>query len=432
MNTLITQQTRSLNDMLSAERILRASSENTIRDLRQLLIETASRLDGERMEQIRRDDPLAPGNWTIAQWKKFMQAIPAAGSWGIITSPLASAQMEEQRFKTTISEMELVGRQLTAANQKLAVTEKERDELQYTLSSLANAGNNNIPVTTHSVSVPSKILDGSIAPWVFLLEEAKKIAKDLPKPCPPLQKTFLGGGRVGGDLQKAFLRVYVILYLIGKQRLCSAMELDALIGGATEASARSGSLRRVMDDLIEKDILKAEILTMSTPRTSLKTVRLSPKGERLYRDIFKSDPLENDWSRMIRLHEGAKQIEHTLSVLSFGMHARKRGYFTCILPDVKGNAAPDIWIARGEEALYVEVELSSKVHDTKWKNLAQLNDGCAAACLSSSRQRELFSSGNQVDQASPFKSGLATDIETLVKTKYIDVSVSMPLWMERW
>jgi len=432
MNSLITQQTRSLNDLLSAERILRASAENTVRDLRQLLLETAVRLDGERMEQNRREDPLVPGNWTTLQWQKFMETIPAASAWGTLTSQSSSAQIEEQRFKAILSEVEQVSKQLNAVNRKLAATEKERDELQLTLSAAANAGNGEPPLTLRAAFMPSEVLEGSIAPWVFLLEEAKKIVKELPKPCPPLQKSFVGGNRVGGDLQKAFARVYVILYLIGKHRLCSAMELDALLGGATETSARSGSLRRVMDELIEKEILKAEILTLSAPKTSLKAVRLSAKGERLYRDLFKSDPLENDWSRMIRLHEGAKQIEHTLAVLSFGMHARKRGYFTRILPDVEGNAAPDIWVARGEETLYVEVELSDKEHDAKWRNLAKLNEGRAAVCLSSSRQRELFSSGSQMDQASPFKSGFVTDIETLVKNKYIDVNASMPLWIDAW
>jgi len=432
MNSLITQQTRSLNDMLSAERILRASAENTIRALRQLLLETAVRLDGERMENIRRDDPLAPGNWSIPQWQKFMESIPAASAWGALISPTAPSQIEEQKFKAILAEVEQVSRQLSAVNQKLLAAEKERDELQLTLSAAANAGNGESALTLRAAFMPPKVLDGSIAPWVFLLEEAKRVTKELPKPCPPLQKSFVGGARVGGDLQKAFARVYAILYLIGKQRLCSTMELDALLGGATETSARSGSLRRVMDELIEKEILKAEVLTLSVPKTSLKTVRLSPKGERLYRDLFKSDPLENDWSRLIRLHEGAKQVEHTLAVLSFGMHARKRGYFTRILPEVEGKAAPDIWIARGEEALYVEVELSDKEHDAKWQHLAKLNNGCAAVCLSSSRQRELFSSGCQMDQASPFKSGLVTDLETLVKTKYIAVNASMPLWIEKW
>jgi hypothetical protein len=37
-----------------------------------------------------------------------------------------------------------------------------------------------------------------------------------------------------------------------------------------------------------------------------------------------------------------------------------------------------------------------------------------------------------MDQASPFKSGFVTDIETLVKNKYIDVNASMPLWIDAW
>jgi hypothetical protein len=37
-----------------------------------------------------------------------------------------------------------------------------------------------------------------------------------------------------------------------------------------------------------------------------------------------------------------------------------------------------------------------------------------------------------MDAVSLFKSGLVTDIETLVRNKYIDVNASMPLWAEAW
>jgi hypothetical protein len=427
MSSLITQQIRSLNDMLSAERILRASSENTVRELRQLLLDTAIRLDGQRMEQARRTDPHAPGNWTVPQWQDFMEAIPAAGSWGVVESKPQSSQSDEQRIKYLLAELDRVASQFESTAKQVSALTKERDELQAMLYAAANAGSEG-----GAFFMPSKILEGSIAPWVFLLEESKKIVKLLPKPCPLLQKVFVGGGRVGGDLQKAFGRVYVTLYLIGKHRLCSTMEIDALIGGATETSARSGSLRRVMDEMIEKKILESTTLSMGSPKTSLKVVRLSEKGEQVYRELFKSDPQENDWARLIRLHEGDKNTEHTLAVLTFGVHARKYGYYTRVIPDVDGNAVPDIWIARSDEALHVEVELGNKDHVTKWKNLAALNEGRVAICTSVPRLRERYVGDCKLDESGVIKSGVATDIEMLVKNKYIEVANSTSLWIDAW
>lgn len=427
MNSLITQQTRSLNDMLSSERILRASSENAVRELRQLLLDVAIRFDGARMEELRRNDPHTPGNWSISQWQDFMEAIPAASAWGVAPAGSATAKSDELHIKELLAELHRLGKQFEVVKTENMKLEKERAELQALLSEAAMLG-----AEGGSFQTPSQILDGAIAPWILLLQEAKRVVKLVPKPCPPLQKMFNGGARTGGDLQKALARVYVTLYLIGKHRLCAAMELDALIGGATETSARSGSLRRVMDEMIEKKLLESQTLTISAPRTSLKVVRLSQKGEDLYRALFKADPQENDWSRMIRLHEGATQTEHTLAVLTFGLHARKCGYYTRVLPDVDGNAIPDIWVARNDEKLHVEVELGNKDHETKWKNLAALNEGRVALCTSTPRLRERYVGDCKLDQSGVIKFGCAADLETLVKNKYIEVTPATPLWIDAW
>jgi hypothetical protein len=184
--------------------------------------------------------------------------------------------------------------------------------------------------------------------------------------------------------------------------------------------------------MIERQLLSAETLAMSAPKTSLKVVSLSKKGEALYRELFNADPLENDWARLIRLHEGDKYVEHTLAVLAFGIHARKRGYYTRVLPEVDGNAVPDLWIARGQEALYVEVELGNKNHETKWQNLAALNNGRVAICASVPTLRERYMGDCKLDESGVITAGAVTDLETLVKSKYLEMDHSAPLWINAW
>ena len=64
-----------MDDLLQAERDLRRKSEDTIRAMRQVLVETANRLGGTRLESLRRDDPSIPANWGAADWKKFFDEI---------------------------------------------------------------------------------------------------------------------------------------------------------------------------------------------------------------------------------------------------------------------------------------------------------------------------------------------------------------------
>ena len=70
-----------MDDLLQAERDLRRKSEDTIRAMRQVLIETANRLGGTRLESLRRDDPSIPASWDASDWKKFFDevSVPAQG-----------------------------------------------------------------------------------------------------------------------------------------------------------------------------------------------------------------------------------------------------------------------------------------------------------------------------------------------------------------
>lgn len=129
-----------------------------------------------------------------------------------------------------------------------------------------------------------------------------------------------------------------------------------------------------MLDLEKANVLISEILELNSSQTALRLYRFSAEGEKLYQSLFGSRPLENDWSRLIRLHEGARFPAHTLAVLAFSMHARKRGWATKVLPEVSGSRSmADVWLMRANEHFYVEVELCEKERDgARWKNLSSL------------------------------------------------------------
>jgi hypothetical protein len=185
----------------------------------------------------------------------------------------------------------------------------------------------------------------------------------------------------------------------------------------------------VMLDLEKANILVPEILHLKSPRTALKLYRFSAEGEKLYQALFQSRPFENDWSRLIRLHEGARFPEHTLAVIVFAMHARKRGWATQVMPEVKETkSVPDVWTMRGDEKLYVEVELGEKESVTKWRNQSALNGGRTALCAATQKTRARLSADCKLDHLP----GLATDLETLIKGKFKEIHSASPLWLTSW
>jgi hypothetical protein len=188
-------------------------------------------------------------------------------------------------------------------------------------------------------------------------------------------------------------------------------------------------MRRVLEDMEEAHVILTEIITLKSPRTSLKLYRLSAEGEKLYEILFQTKAFENDWARLIRLHEGVRFPEHTMAVIAFAMHARKRGWATQVLPEVTGTkSVPDVWIMRGEEKLYVEVELGEKERVSKWRNQSLLNGGYVALCAANSKTRARLVGDCKLDKLA----GMATDLETLVRNKFKELNSASPFWLEDW
>ena len=199
------------------------------------------------------------------------------------------------------------------------------------------------------------------------------------------------------------------------------------MSAVVDISAGSGSLRRLLGDLSEKsDIFVSETVKADSPSTSLKLFRLSAQGERLYQSLFNRRINENEWSRLMRLRAGERHPGFTVALLAFVSQARKRGWAAQVLPE--GKDAPDAWVMRGGERLFVEIGLSGKERLSHWQGLAALNDGRLALCAADSKTRaQLVEMRKQAHLA-----GVATDIEALVMEKLKGVAENAILWHESW
>ena len=106
-----------------------------------------------------------------------------------------------------------------------------------------------------------------------------------------------------------------------------------------------------------------------------------------------------------------------------------------VLPQLEGvltNSVPDVRVSRNlqddqPETIFVEVEMSSKELDAKWRNLAQLQ-GRVALCARNVLRRVRLIGDCKLKNLH----GLATDLETLIGCKVPDISLDTPLWCEEW
>ncbi|HUI87271.1 MAG TPA: hypothetical protein VLX61_00975 [Anaerolineales bacterium] len=419
---------RALDDLLQAERLMREKNESVIHGLQQTLTDLAIRLDGERFESLRRDDPRVPASWTVPDWNAFFAkvSLPSRG-WN---APDVLAQRElQQQVEGLKARVRTLEAQLEEARAR-----KIGSSIPDPHASRASS-----PLVVRDPAEKNKVLlpdaqpgpdDGTTPSADDLVGEVKSILNDLPKTAPaPFDKILNGGNRTGVDLDQIFLRYWITLYLIGRRGLSSSMEMSMILAKATGANPRTGSVRRAMEHLADINMLFARTIGSGAPRTSLKLNRLSPAGEKLYEAVFHVKPVENEWARINRLHQGEQYPVHAMCLIAFAIHARRRGYRTRVLPESKRTPTPpDLWISREAESLYVEVELSEKENPAKWRNQAMLNGGKVALCAGMSKGRETLVG----DCKALHLTGYASDLETMVEMNFEEIAADDPLWLEIW
>ena len=413
--TLNAPHQRALDDLLQAERFLREKNESILREMRQVLLETAIRLDGERLESLRRGDPGIPGNWTPADWRKFFGQV--SKGWGNNGTQAARLLPLERQVESLEKKLAQAETQLRASHSKV---EAGSIPLPAVSPKVALVAANAKPVAS------ATLLPGAVPPLSALILDAARIKQMVPqKPSEAFSKHLTGGGRSGGDLQRAYQRYWIVLYMIGNWGITISTELEEVLSGVADITAGSGSLKRLLGDLFQKStILVSERLQPDTPHTSLKLFRFSPEGERLYQSLFHQPPNESEWSRLIRLRQGDRYPGRTVSMLVFAAQARKRGWTVQVLP--AGNTtrpAADVWVSRGEDRQSVGIVMGANMASAQAES-----GGRIALCATDSKTRsQLVETCKREGRA-----GMATDIDSLVMAKLKGVAENDPLWFEFW
>jgi len=457
-------QGRALQDTLQAERSMRDRSEKTVRGLVKLLAELANRYDGERLEELLRADPNGLAMWKADDWRKFFAAIPlktatATKGWG----KNDAYDTEVAALKAKIKKLEGVIARLPSTKESfpnIKLDEKEgvpnqEEKLEplppapklQTTSNKQVRGKKKPKPKKRSPEIMAKVnarietlgapakntpegFSGSMATILADLQTMQKSDAFVKKPPAAWQQRLSGKGRTGRDLSLAYERYWSTLWLIGHWGIVSKLEIETIIGLSNGLSTRAGSLVRASKDMVEANLLLEKSMRLSkAPSSALKIYTLSEDGKTLFKLLFEKRAVQDELEIMNEKHEGERFPDHTLAVLIFALHARRRGWATQLMPNVKGKTAPDLVILRGDERLYVEVERGQKEKSAKWTGIAALNNGSVALCAMTDKYRRRLVGDCKLLK---IKAGLATDLKSLVTVRYDDIGAETPLWLKKW
>jgi len=230
-------------------------------------------------------------------------------------------------------------------------------------------------------------------------------------------------------------REIAILWLV-TQGHTLRVEIQWIAAKYFDTNHRSGALMAVIPSLVEKEFLHNENLSVPGVHyhdglLKMTAVRLTDNGQELVSDLGWSVK-ENELERMRRLHEkGKTENKHTAAVLVFTYHARLRGWKAGVMPQIEtGNYryAPDAVVAKGDQEYHVEVELSWKVADPKWRNMALHRRVVALCARHEKHQQALIGDIESVIGANaPI---MATNLRALFRG--IRDEPLGELWLERW
>jgi len=232
-----------------------------------------------------------------------------------------------------------------------------------------------------------------------------------------------------GNRRDTWQHTVDVLWLVS-QGFSVGREIQYLLGLKTRTDPTSGAIKRLLPKRID-----AGLLTQSMPRITqhrpVRLVKLDHMGYVILRELG-WETVETEWERMQRLHEKGKRGEqmHTLSVLWFTWNARLRGYRAGVMPhlDNAGRFAPDVLIENVDgQQIFVEVE-RRKAHLTKWENMLR-SQGFIALCARTPDHRRKLVAQIRMEIGG---TGMATDIQTLLRETWREDGSISSLWVEEW
>jgi hypothetical protein len=315
---------RAIDSILAGEHELRRISENTGHELREILMDLAYRWDGRRLEDLRQNDPYAPGNWTTAEWKLFFRSFqPEPSPWD------ASHTFQKQDYENLLAENKKMKEIISAQKvqwEELANKSPGKDRF-------------------NKIQKPNQV--PSFCPRLTCLPEYKETVDSLGKlPYPPRPTRFQSGFAETEDLYHHQL---MYLYLLANRGMCICMEMDFVVSLMEGISPKTSMVRKVGATLEKEGALESEILHLIKPLlTSIKMVRMTEMAREFCREI--DWPVQDsEWEKIIKDKRDEGMQEKNIATLLMMFHARIRGYRVKLPTENRGEISSDLLLVDGNQ-----------------------------------------------------------------------------------
>ena len=427
---------RAISDMIAGERAAKEAALQVSGDFRKLLYDLAFKLDGERIQDALRDDPVAVQAWSPAQWRAFFSGKSAWAKDGAEKKEDPQIKRLEDAAEKSRKSAEHHRERAGKLQAQLSEAQKRIGELEAKIKGVRSQerkaekanGKGRETSRPQATKEEAEAQEGDEIKALGVFADILAATGEWKVPARPARFSR----RLSGD-DTQWRRQSMALYFIAKYGISARMELDHLVAVLNGLKGRGTSLRKTIDMLSDSKFTITDVLSVRRGseedpifQSALSMVRLSKDGEDLCK-VLGWEPVESEWQRVNRLHEGERFPEHTFGILTFAMHARFRGWKTQVLPEVLGDWQPDLLVERGDQRYYVEVELSEKEIPSKWRSQAALQGNVAICALVRDKRAQLVSDCKQMKLP-----GVATDLQTLVPVRTKDMTPETPLWDEEW
>jgi hypothetical protein len=191
---------------------------------------------------------------------------------------------------------------------------------------------------------------------------------------------------------------------------------------------KGGTRTRLFNNLKELGFIETLNVKL-TRHSTFQLVRLTQRGIHFCLN-YDWRIRESEWERMIKHHQGERQIKHTAAVLVCAYLARKHKIQAKVLPEMpeKCRSFPDLLFYFNGKPIYVEVEVESRKRDKKgkWYNLYKLQKQIAFITITETQRKNL-----KEQQRRNHWSSRSTSINTLLDHLRYSVPLTPDLfWVE--
>lgn len=214
-------------------------------------------------------------------------------------------------------------------------------------------------------------------------------------------------------------RMVQIVMLLASEGVSTVVELVRLMNIDNKSvHVALNSMLDLLDPLVESFSFSAGA------KGRIRVVTLTDYGKSLARALG-VEPVESDWEKIVRLHNGEVQTRHAALVLMAAYQARLRGWKAEVMPFDPQETPwfqPDLKLTDTEGWFYYcEAETHSRVKPKKWARMRQVNLIVPTPTVRKWMTQRIKTMGIP---------GRATDLRTLAQqAKAGDLS---HFWLEKW